>query len=62
MPALIANGDHDRMAPTALQDLHRRFTGSKLIIDPDSGHGAIVQFHEEFTPVAVEFLTALRRG
>ncbi|MEV4229293.1 hypothetical protein AB0J81_19735 [Streptomyces bobili] len=25
-------------------------------IYPDSGHGGIFQYHEEFAPVAVEFL------
>jgi pimeloyl-ACP methyl ester carboxylesterase len=54
---LIANGDHDRMVPSALsQDLHQRIHGSQLIIYPDSGHGAIFQFHEEFAPVVTGFL------
>jgi pimeloyl-ACP methyl ester carboxylesterase len=57
-PTLIANGDNDRMVPSVLsEDLHRRIKGSALIIYPDSGHGAIFQFHAEFTPAAVEFLT-----
>ncbi len=56
-PTLIANGDHDRMVPSVLsEDLHRRIKGSELIIYPDSGHGAIFQFHDKFAPVAVEFL------
>lgn len=56
-PTLIANGDNDRMVPSVLsEDLHRRIKGSDLIIYPDSGHGGIFQFHEEFAPVAVEFL------
>ena len=56
-PTLIANGDHDRMVPTALShDLHRRIGGSELIIYPNSGHGGIFQHHEQFAPVAVEFL------
>lgn len=56
-PTLIANGDNDRMVPTALSmDLHRRIKGSELIIYPDSGHGGIFQFHEKFAPIAVEFL------
>lgn len=57
MPTLIANGDHDRMVPSELSnDLHRRIAGSELIIYPDSGHGGIFQYHEEFAPVAVAFL------
>ena len=56
-PPLIANGDNDRMVPSVLsEDLHRRITGSELIIYPDSGHGGIFQSHDKFAPVAVEFL------
>jgi pimeloyl-ACP methyl ester carboxylesterase len=56
-PTLIANGDNDRMVPSVLsEDLHRRITGSDLIIYPDSGHGGIFQFHGNFAPVAVAFL------
>lgn len=56
-PTLIANGDHDRMVPTNLsEDLHRRIRGSQLIIYPNSGHGGIFQFHEDFAPVATAFL------
>jgi pimeloyl-ACP methyl ester carboxylesterase len=56
-PTLIANGDNDRMVPSVLsEDLHRRITGSELIIYPDSGHGGIFQFHDKSAPVAVEFL------
>jgi pimeloyl-ACP methyl ester carboxylesterase len=56
-PTLIANGDNDRMVPSILsEDLHRRIKHSELIIYPDSGHGGIFQFHEQFAPVAVEFL------
>jgi pimeloyl-ACP methyl ester carboxylesterase len=56
-PTLIANGDNDRMVPSPLShDLHRRIKGSELIIYPDSGHGGIFQFHDEFAPVAAKFL------
>ena len=56
-PTLIANGDHDRMVPSALsEDLHRRIKGSQLIIYPDSGHGGVFQYHEKFAPVTAEFL------
>jgi pimeloyl-ACP methyl ester carboxylesterase len=54
---LIANGDHDRMVPSVLSDdLHRRIAGSELIIYPNSGHGGIFQYHEQFAPVAAQFL------
>jgi pimeloyl-ACP methyl ester carboxylesterase len=56
-PTLIANGDNDRMVPSALSaDMHHRIPGSELVIYPDSGHGGIFQFHATFAPVAVEFL------
>lgn len=58
LPTLIANGDNDRMVPSVLsEDLHRRIAGSDLIIYPDSGHGGIFQFHDQFARVAVDFLT-----
>ena len=56
-PTLIANGDNDRMVPSILsEDLHRRIAGSRLVVYPKSGHGGIFQYHDEFVPVAVEFL------
>jgi pimeloyl-ACP methyl ester carboxylesterase len=56
-PTLIANGDHDRMVPTPLsEDMHRRIPGSQLIIYPNSGHGGIFQYHEDFSLRAVAFL------
>lgn len=57
LPTLIVNGDNDRMVPSVLsEDLHRRIRGSELIIYPDAGHGSIFQRHDDFAPVAVEFL------
>ena len=57
-PTLIANGDNDRMVPSALsEELHRRIKGSQLIIYPDSGHGGVFQYHDKFAPVAADFLT-----
>lgn len=50
-PTLIANGDNDRMVPSVLsEDLHRRIKDSELIIYPDSGHGGIFQYHQQFAP------------
>jgi pimeloyl-ACP methyl ester carboxylesterase len=37
-------------------DLARRLPNSDLIIYPDSGHGAVFQYHADFTPKALEFL------
>lgn len=56
-PALVANGDADRMVPTVnTHDLAKRLPNSSLIIYPDSGHGAVFQFHADFVPKAIEFL------
>ena len=56
-PTLIANGDNDRMVPSVLsEDLHRRIAGSELVIYPNSGHGGIFQYHNQFTTAAIEFL------
>ncbi|HVQ86061.1 MAG TPA: alpha/beta hydrolase [Mycobacterium sp.] len=56
-PTLIANGDNDRMVPTALsEDMHRRMPGSELIVYPDSGHGAIFQYHREFASATIKLL------
>ncbi|WP_285137584.1 alpha/beta hydrolase [Microbacterium sp. lyk4-40-TSB-66] len=56
-PTLIANGDNDRMVPSVLsEDLHRRIAGSRVIIYPNSGHGGVFQYWEQFAPVAAEFL------
>lgn len=56
-PTLVVNGNHDRMVPSNLsEDLHRRIRGSELIIYPNSGHGAIFQYHDEFTSAAIQFL------
>jgi pimeloyl-ACP methyl ester carboxylesterase len=56
-PVLVANGDRDRMIPSKnTRDLARRLPNSDLVIYPDSGHGAVFQFHADFVPRALEFL------
>lgn len=56
-PALVVNGDDDRMVPTSnSRDLAKRLANSTLIIYPDAGHGGIFQFHADFVPSALEFL------
>lgn len=48
-PTLVVNGDRDKMVPSSLsQDLHRRLPDSRLVIYPNSGHGAIFQCHDQF--------------
>ncbi|WP_282272577.1 alpha/beta fold hydrolase [Stenotrophomonas sp. PS02298] len=57
-PVLIVNGDHDIMVPTELSlTMAERFPDARLIIYPDSGHGGIFQYHAEFIPAALAFLS-----
>lgn len=57
-PVLVANGDSDRMVPSQnTRDLAQRLANSELIIYPDSGHGAVFQFHADFVPRALAFLS-----
>ena len=56
-PVLVANGDSDKMVPTANSaDLARRLPDSELVIYPDAGHGGIFQYHTQFVQKALEFL------
>jgi pimeloyl-ACP methyl ester carboxylesterase len=56
-PVLVANGDNDRMVPSKnTHDLAQRLPNSELVIYPDSGHGAVFQFHADFVTRALEFL------
>lgn len=58
-PTLVVNGDHDKMVPTSLSgDLHRRIPDSRLVIYPDSGHGAIFQYHDRFARDVLTHLAA----
>lgn len=58
-PVLVVNGDNDRMVPKPNSyDLAKRFPNAeKVIIYPNSGHGGIFQYHEEFLVKAIPFLT-----
>lgn len=58
-PVLVANGDADRMVPTVNSyDLAKRFPNAEpVIIYPNSAHGGIFQYHEEFLKKAIPFLT-----
>ena len=57
-PILVVNGDKDRMVPTPNSyDLAKRFPNAeKVIIYPNSGHGGIFQYNEEFLKKAIPFL------
>ncbi len=56
-PALVANGDHDRMVPSSnTTDLARRLPNAQLKLYPDAGHGGIFQYHDDFVGEALTFL------
>ncbi len=58
LPVFIANGDADRMVPSTLsEDMAKRFPNAQLKIYPNSGHGGIFQYHEDFISNAIDFLT-----
>lgn len=57
-PVLVANGEDDRMLPTRSSfDLAHRLPNASLRIYPDSGHGGVFQYHEQFVPQVLEFLS-----
>ncbi|MBW4048156.1 MAG: alpha/beta fold hydrolase [Proteobacteria bacterium] len=57
-PVLVANGASDRMVPSKnTRDLAQRLSNSELIIYPDSGHGAVFQFHADFVQRALAFVS-----
>lgn len=57
-PAFVANGDNDLMvASEHSADLARRLPNAQLTIYPDSGHGGVFQYHDQFVPAVLEFLS-----
>ena len=58
-PVLVANGDYDVMVSSNRSaDMARRLPNAKLVIYPDSGHGGVFQYHEQFVPEVQTFLDA----
>lgn len=59
-PALVANGESDRMVPSEnTLDLAARLPHGQLVpLYPDAGHGGIFQHHDAFAAQALEFLEA----
>lgn len=56
-PVLVANGDNDLMVASRLSDdMVRRLPDAKLVIYPNSGHGGVFQYHDEFVPEVLRFL------
>ena len=58
-PTLVVNGVHDEMIPVANSyRLSENMPNAMLITYPDSGHGALFQFHDSFTRQATAFLAS----
>ena len=56
-PVLVANGDNDVMvASSHSADMARRLPDAQLRIYPNSGHGGVFQYHQEFVAEVLEFL------
>jgi pimeloyl-ACP methyl ester carboxylesterase len=53
----VVNGHDDIMVPTVNSFiLQQKLPNARLILFPDSGHGAHFQFPEEFAEAAARFL------
>jgi pimeloyl-ACP methyl ester carboxylesterase len=58
-PTLVAHGVHDEMIPVAnAYWLSAHLPNAVLMTYPDSGHGALFQFHEPFTRQVSAFLAS----
>jgi pimeloyl-ACP methyl ester carboxylesterase len=58
-PALVVNGIFDEMIPVRNSYwLSANLPNAILLTYPDSGHGSLFQFHEEFTRQAAAFLAS----
>jgi pimeloyl-ACP methyl ester carboxylesterase len=58
-PTLVVNGIHDEMIPVRNSYwLSENLPNAVLLTYPDSGHGALFQFHESFTRQATAFLSS----
>jgi pimeloyl-ACP methyl ester carboxylesterase len=58
-PTLVVNGHDDIMVPTVNSFiLQQKLPNARLMLFPDSGHGAHFQFPEEFAEAAARFLAA----
>jgi pimeloyl-ACP methyl ester carboxylesterase len=56
-PTFVANGDNDVMvASSQSHTLAEHIPNAKLTIYPDSGHGGIFQYHQQFVPAVLDFL------
>jgi pimeloyl-ACP methyl ester carboxylesterase len=58
-PALVVSGSHDTMLPADnAYNMFKALSNAQLILYPDSGHGALFQYHELFVSHVRTFLEA----
>jgi pimeloyl-ACP methyl ester carboxylesterase len=58
-PALVVSGSHDTMLPADnAYAMFKTLSNAQLILYPDSGHGALFQYHELFVSHVRTFLEA----
>ncbi|HEY0747925.1 MAG TPA: alpha/beta hydrolase [Steroidobacteraceae bacterium] len=58
-PALVVSGSDDTMLPANnAYAMFKRLSNAQLILYPDSGHGALFQYHEIFVSHVQTFLNA----
>ena len=58
-PALVVSGSHDTMLPADnAYAMFKALSNAQLVLYPDSGHGALFQYHELFVSHVQTFLEA----
>jgi pimeloyl-ACP methyl ester carboxylesterase len=58
-PALVVSGSHDTMVPADnAYAMFKALSNAQLVLYPDSGHGALFQYHELFVSHVRTFLDA----
>jgi pimeloyl-ACP methyl ester carboxylesterase len=58
-PVFVVNGDHDLMVDSENSvDMADRIPNARLTIYPESGHGGVFQYHEQFVREVLEFLAS----
>ena len=58
-PALLVSGSHDTMVPADnAYAMFKALSDAQLILYPDSGHGALFQYHALFVSHVRTFLDA----
>ena len=58
VPTLIICGRYDEISPAVARDLHRRVTGSKLVVFPKSSHMPFWEERADFMRVVDRFISA----